>query len=821
MDSDDDYQSFSPPKESPPQVQYQRLKRLKKSNSEPPKGSLKELINDPLLFPQVNYAQLEALENDSENLDFNDSISNQESFMLQESQSEGFDEEKDNELENQKRKEVNFGVNKTKRALEFDDGVTVGFDDEEENGLKNQEEKEVNFGIDAEVIKTKRDLEFDGNVAVVFDGYEGGIGENVDLGLDNFEKKGSCEGDLDETKEDKKKKKKKKVKSDNANESLSKLPVSNKRREEKERKAYLQQLHAESQKLLRETRDAAFKPIPVVQKPISSVLEKIRKRKLEVSIRTGMLNHKNNATKDNGSQRDKMMEVDLVNTDNEKSGAESVAKNVGNEAPSCSVDVESSPHAPRMDGSVDLARQTSHENVPTQVASEALNKLPSPTFRAPVDDTQDLFDDSQPSDKIAGQHDELQDSPLEEDFAPSLLAMNLKFDSAPVDDSSSGEDDNEKENIDPHPCGVADGSSSPKGDPVKDFVDDEAEEEDDSDNDLIRFEENEDEDMDGFEELDDMIATECEERTIDNERRNELHQKWLEQQDAAGTDHLMQRLKCGSELRDTILHDKVRESDEDEEESDDEAKEDVPRNSARINSRKAKEIILQMFSDKEDAFLSDEDDTEKRHVKQRLLIRAEKQATLVSPADDENSREVFGLIKKLNIVSDNKKKPKASSFFDTLLKGGNSNSSSETLLHLHQNEHFGRSSSFLGRVSNLHIPSSHKKGSGMVRSFIFERDDSNSRSSISVSEDFSDTVSRESRPTRNATAKFSSSQSKFSSQKGETASEKASNTSLFEILKRSSSQSHACNQDSMTDLPKSMFASFRIPKKPMKMEGKS
>ncbi|CAA3024783.1 Hypothetical predicted protein [Olea europaea subsp. europaea] len=818
MDSDDDYQSFLPPKESSPKVQYRRLKRLKKSNSEPPKESWKVSINDPLLFPQVNYAKLEALENGSETLDFNDSILNQEPFMSQESQSEGFDDEKENELENQKQKEVNSVVNKTKRALQFDDGVAVGF--EKENGLENPKEKEVNFGIGAEVNKTKRGLEFDDNVAVVFDGYEGGIGRNVDLGLDSFERKRSCEGDLDEIKEDKKKKKKK-VKSDNANESVSKLPVSNKRKEEKERKVYLQQLHAESQKLLRDTRDAAFEPIPVVQKPISFVLEKIRKRKLEVSLRTGMLNHKNYATEDNGSQRDKMMEVDLVNTDSEKRGAENIAKNVENEAPARSVDVESGPNTLRMDGSEDLARKTSHENVPTQVASEALNELPTPAFRAPVDDTQDLFDDSQPSINIVEKPDELQDSPLEEDFAPSLLAMNLKFDSAPVDDRFSDEEDSEKENIDPYPCGVADGSSSPKGDPVKDFVDDEAEEEDDSDNDLIRSEEKEDEDMDGFEELDDMIATEFEERTIDNERRNELHQKWLEQQDAAGTDHLLQRLKCRSELRDTILQDKEPESDEDEEESDDEAKEDVHRNSARMNSRNAKEIIMQMFSDKEEAFLSDEDDTEKRHVKQRLLIRAEKQATLVSPADDENSREVFGLIKKLNIVSDNKKKPKTSSFFDTLLKGGSSNSSSETLLHLHQNEHSGRSSSFLGRASNLHIPLSHKQGSGMVRSFIFGRDDSNSRSSISVSEDSLDSISRESRRTRNATAKFSSSQSKFSSQKGETASEKASNTSLFEILKRSSSQSHACNQESMADLPKSMFASFRIPKKPMKMEGKS
>ncbi|KAL2455009.1 hypothetical protein Fot_57994 [Forsythia ovata] len=771
MDSDDDYQSFSPPKELSPQVQHQRLKRLKKSNSEPPKESLDESIDDPLLFPQVDYAKLEALENDSETLDFNDSIFNEEPFMLQESLSEGLDGENKIELENQK-------------------------------------EKEVNFGIDSEVNKTKRTLEFDDDVAVGFGGNEGGIGENVG------------EGDLDETKEDKKKKKRKKVKSDNANEYMSKLPVSNKRREEKERRAYLQQLHVESQKLLRETRDAAFKPIPVVQKPISSVLEKIRKRKLEVSKKTVILNHKNLATEDIDSQRDKMLEVDLVSADNEKRGTENVAKIVGNEAPAHSVDVESSLHNSRMDGSEDLARQTSHENFPTQVASKALNELPTPAFRAPVDDTQDLFDDSQPSDNKAEQPDEQQDSPLEEDFAPSLLAMNLKFDSAPVDDSLSDEED--KENIDPHPRGISNGSSSPKGDPVKDFVDDEAEEEDDSDNDLIRFEENEDEDMDDLDELDDMIATECEERNIDNETRNELHQKWLEQQDAAGTDNLLQRLKCGSELRDTILHDKELESDEDEEEFDDEAKEDVvPRNSARINSRKAQEIILQMFSDKEDAFLSDDDDTEKRRVKQHVLIRAENQATLVSPADDENSRVVFGLIKKLNTVSDNKKRPKASSFFDTSLKGGNSNSSSKTLLHLHQNEYSGRSSSFLGRVSNLHIPSSHKQGSGMVRSFIFGRDDSNSRSSVPVSEDSSDTISRESRPTRNVTAKFSSSQSKFSSRNGDTASEKASSTSLFEILKRPSSQSHVCNQDSMTDLSKSMFASFRIPKKPMKIEGRS
>ncbi|KAL3632044.1 hypothetical protein CASFOL_025028 [Castilleja foliolosa] len=57
-----------------------------------------------------------------------------------------------------------------------------------------------------------------------------------------------------------------------------------------ERKAYLNELHAESQRLLRETREASFKPIAVVQKPISSVVEKIRKRKLEISKKAMVVN---------------------------------------------------------------------------------------------------------------------------------------------------------------------------------------------------------------------------------------------------------------------------------------------------------------------------------------------------------------------------------------------------------------------------------------------------------------------------------------------------------------------------------------------------
>lgn len=187
--------------------------------------------------------------------------------------------------------------------------------------------------------------------------------------------------------------------------------------------------------------------------------------------------------------------------------------------------------------------------------------------------------------------------------------------------SSSEEEDNDKENVDPHPRRQQqrDGSSSPKGDPVKDFIDEEAEEEDDSDNDLNRFPENEADDIDDLDELNDMIASEYEERPTDKERRNELHQKWLEQQDAAGTDHLMQRLKCGSELRDVFGSDNESETDDDVEELDQGGEEPPLKKNNRVSIKEAKRIILESFIEKE-TYLSDEDDgTLRRHA--HCLIR--------------------------------------------------------------------------------------------------------------------------------------------------------------------------------------------------------
>jgi hypothetical protein len=40
---------------------------------------------------------------------------------------------------------------------------------------------------------------------------------------------------------------------------------------------------------------------------------------------------------------------------------------------------------------------------------------------------------------------------------------------------------------------------------------------------------------------------------VDDEICNQFHQKWLQQQDADGTENLFRRMKCGSKERKTML----------------------------------------------------------------------------------------------------------------------------------------------------------------------------------------------------------------------------------------------------------------------------
>lgn len=82
-------------------------------------------------------------------------------------------------------------------------------------------------------------------------------------------------------------------------------------------------------------------------------------------------------------------------------------------------------------------------------------------------------------------------------------------------------------------------------------------------------------------------------------------------------------------------------------------------------------------------------------------------------------------------------------------------------------------------------------------------------------------IPRENLPARNTVAKFSSSQSRVSTQSRKDPAEAVSGASLFEILKRSSMQSNVCNQDTTVGLMQTVYAAFKIPKKPVKIEGRS
>jgi hypothetical protein len=195
------------------------------------------------------------------------------------------------------------------------------------------------------------------------------------------------------------------------------------------------------------------------------------------------------------------------------------------------------------------------------------------------------------------------------------------------------EEDNDKENTDPilqkndvnvnEHLQPATGDSYPDGAILKDFLDDEAEEDDDSDNDMMRFKDNEEDDgSDENEVFNDLIEAGYEEKEVDHKKRNELHQKWLQQQDAAETNNVLQRLKFGCQEEKEIL-DEDEDIEECEDESENEMSHDLtPANIVRQNSEKAKQMISKMFTDDNDVYEhSDDDEIEENLARQRISKR--------------------------------------------------------------------------------------------------------------------------------------------------------------------------------------------------------
>ncbi|XP_039000675.1 glutamic acid-rich protein isoform X2 [Hibiscus syriacus] len=554
----------------------------------------------------------------------------------------------------------------------------------------------------------KRALDFDTMTEEVDGTVEG---QSQDKGIRDFEPEESEKKrpSFEET-ESRRTKKNKRVKGVGDGE----MPILPERRTAKERREYLVQLRAESQRLLRETTHAAFQPAPIVQKPISSVLEKIRRRRLEVARKTyfDIDDHDGSSSKD------------MAGT-----GFEDVAEDErGNEREFMEVESE-----------------------------ETIVKYG-------ISDT--LCSDEIKNAENGSSHGNL---------SPQVV-------------SSSDNENNDKENIDPQPHESVELSPTTNGDPVKAFVDEEAEEEDDSDHDLGRFQDDnneDDEDAEDIEELRDMIATGYEEKQSDVDRRMELHQKLLDQQDAAKTAQLLR--KWGPKHREAaLLDDEGFEEDEEEEEEDGEEFSENEEDSRPVNMRmhikKIKEMLPQMFTDKDDMYISsDEEETEKKLVEQSLSDKANQQAGLLPPSKDARSKKLFGYI-KVNNMPETRKKAKTSSFSNMLFMGKKGNESSK--------------SSFIGRGSNCSIPSSTKQGSGILRSFVFEREDNNSKSTTTMAE--------------------SSEVIRSSAQRRKEEMETSSGVQLLEILTKSSSlQTSECSgsKRSIVGHTESIFAAFKLEKK--------
>ncbi|CAH8355857.1 unnamed protein product [Eruca vesicaria subsp. sativa] len=563
----------------------------------------------------------------------------------------------------------------------------------------------------------------------------------------------------------------------------------------KERREYLDQLRAENQRLLRETRDAAFETVPLVRKPISSVLEKIRRRKEEISKQfLSRKKSKSNDIDDGLYEEDvndfeevvmeeKTEDVNLEFTSkqnhDEKDCMEDCAGPVGNsDSPSNEKAESNSTH----DQDPSLCSQT------TTLGEELLKK----TSTRSVEEVM---------------------------TPPSVHTSNRKRNPSPAPDNSE-EAEYTKESYDPETH-----DSSP-GDPVRKFIDEVAEEEDDSDNDLLRFEDDDDEDEDEEDDdLRDMIASQFKEDPSDKDKRNELHQKWLEQQDAVGTEKLLHKLKRGLQQDKTSLFEdedddaddeKMAEDADDEEVTKPEASEDENEEdpshatSMRMRIKKIKEMMPLMFTDEDDVYVSsDDEEMEKKLLQERLYNkRMEQKAKLSSFTGDENSEEILRHIKKPEIG----KKAKPTSFKDRALMGINKNPAASM-------------SSFLGKLTKSSSISegSRKRGSNVVRGYIFERDESSNKNSVPEEPSVPETIVREKSRPRRAPAKFTASQSQERSTTSQVTTEEEEKgtrqrTTLYEILKMSSKSTSFTSGETVisSSHTESIFAAFKLDKKPVK-----
>ncbi|MCO5557548.1 hypothetical protein L7F22_011114 [Adiantum nelumboides] len=527
----------------------------------------------------------------------------------------------------------------------------------------------------------------------------------------------------------------------------------NTRKRRKIKSAELEEMHAASQRLLRETPNASFKPQVTAGKSITSVLEKIRLRKKELvkgmrsafwvpDVQPGgsdsleFLNDIPSSFRNLAPQSEDLPlaeGIGLLNKEVEKTTRSNVSTNGGEE-----LKAASSPDTQaEQDGEdVDVMRPP---KIGSGRQSDKMERSPSlgsgNAFRAPMEDTQDLLSCSESSDN------DDEDVGKEDDEGFGGSRVNLHLDTETQDDYEEWVDANaNKENVEPAFVDKTFNKNTSKGPSVRSLIDDEAEDEDE---DILVP--GEDDEGDDGEDLNDMVVEETNEKLKDKEKRAELHRKWLEQQDAVMTDDILLRLKTGWRPRENrkrgpeFLDDEVnlfvqKEGDVKESpfedpglqeglESLDEDSQDVEALQDDVDPENEEKTFKHLEDLNDVHEFSDDEEAEQRMMRERFLQESDEQGEFMSPADDETSRVIFGLINKVNIASLNKKLKHGSVAELRYLSGGNTNSNSS----------IASKSSFLRRSVSSTFGSVQRQGSSSgsgTRSFIFGRDDSNSSHSF-------------------------------------------------------------------------------------------
>ncbi|EFJ24825.1 hypothetical protein SELMODRAFT_414278 [Selaginella moellendorffii] len=375
----------------------------------------------------------------------------------------------------------------------------------------------------------------------------------------------------------------------------SSLQDDTKHRVRKVTKKELDEMHAESQRLLRETREAAFEAAPVVEVPMSGLLSKLRQRKIQLGWKSKLkVSHQNDVDVGHDTSQLPTISTSYCENEDECSGMNKV-----------------------------LEDTSSSKESPVRCSN---------AFRQPLEDTQDLFPDSQALDYIlAGSQDNYNGG------------IHLDLHMTESQDEALGT----TETVEAFPVKP----------PIMALIDDEAEAEDE---DLILHNSEEDEGDDSAEVLEIIDRSAEAEEPLDNGRRADLHRQWLEQQDEAQTDSILWRIQGSSKQTEYTAEIS---SFLDADDSD-------PQELSRGTSVKLKEtkeaapppsIGLEFLEEDMQIYheSSDDEETERTILRQRLLETAERQELFMSPADDESSREVLGIIKKANVSHSTTKRKSA------------------------------------------------------------------------------------------------------------------------------------------------------------------